>query len=743
MMLVFLGVFAIKGMFDHTCGGVYMDTDDGALSCHTRSTLLGFGAVVCMVAFVLVRIPCLSPRDIEVVCVFAACAVVAVVALEHPHYLLQIVGAAGGAGVLAGVTTDAWLVMHLEALLVATHILLPIRWYMLLFVRSFMVVLVLLLTLLCGSPDRLASMLSARAILFMLLIAASMGKRALEKHERAQFEWLASERVLRAQAEHKLDKALASDGSGTLSGSTPTCGVGGAAPDTASNGSGITGDVFHIRGCDADSDAGCGRVCERLEQIRQLGLKEHWLIRHEDLQPCPGRILGQGMFGLVMGATYHGAEVALKLPRRGRAIALSSVASVVEELRVFRRLRHPNIVDFYGACIDPKGQDILLVMELVHGRPLNDVVLQAPAPSLAEAEVRCRLADDICCALVFLHAQTPTVIHGDIKPSNVLVESLCHRFRARLLDFGLSRVLSCRVRLLGGTMRWMAPEVVLQQQRSVAPSADVFSFGRLLYFIMTGCSPLADASENEVMVAAANGRSMALCWPEGALLDSARDLCERCYAFEAQKRPTALAAQRELRSWRPDFFGDKPPEALDFAEALTRAHSRNLDERPVGLEGSRAPGPASSLQHPAFLETEERGKMISVAQALCSWNLNVRPKDCCSFHVAARDLSALASRLVDSPCKPLIPPHNGQCPECLLMRSATAGPMPDGVCYTCGFGCGQGTADDANLSDFDFGHRPMDFSQMINLSRSEAPTLGSIAEGREDLAEVQATLVPL
>lgn len=59
-----------------------------------------------------------------------------------------------------------------------------------------------------------------------------------------------------------------------------------------------------------------------------------------------------------MGASYHGAEVALKLPRKSCSPAsLESLASVVEELRIFRRLRHPNIVDFYGACIDPEGQD--------------------------------------------------------------------------------------------------------------------------------------------------------------------------------------------------------------------------------------------------------------------------------------------------------------------------------------------------------------------------------------------------
>lgn len=50
----------------------------------------------------------------------------------------------------------------------------------------------------------------------------------------------------------------------------------------------------------------------------------------------------------------------------------------------------------------------------------------------------------------FVRAQAPAVIHGDLKPSNVLVETVGSRLRGRLLDFGLSRVLSRSARPLGG-----------------------------------------------------------------------------------------------------------------------------------------------------------------------------------------------------------------------------------------------------------------------------------------------------
>lgn len=74
--------------------------------------------------------------------------------------------------------------------------------------------------------------------------------------------------------------------------------------------------------------------------------------------------------------------------------------------------------------------------------------------------MRIDLAHDTACALTYLHARTPPIVHGDIKGSNVLVErSSPGRLRAKLLDFGLSRTLNrSKSKPLGGTRLWMAPE---------------------------------------------------------------------------------------------------------------------------------------------------------------------------------------------------------------------------------------------------------------------------------------------
>merc|ERR1740123_1115429 len=93
-----------------------------------------------------------------------------------------------------------------------------------------------------------------------------------------------------------------------------------------------------------------------------------------------------------------------------------------------------------------------------------------------------------CRALVYLHARRPPIVHGDLKGSNIFVEHRALGPHAKLLDFGLARVLSRQIEPLGGTLRWAAPEVFARGVPT--PAADVFSFDRVLFFVVVGKKPL-------------------------------------------------------------------------------------------------------------------------------------------------------------------------------------------------------------------------------------------------------------
>ena len=68
---------------------------------------------------------------------------------------------------------------------------------------------------------------------------------------------------------------------------------------------------------------------------------------------------------------------------------------------------------------------------------------------------------DVCSALVYMHSRSPPVVHGDLKSGNILMQRDGPLVHAKVLDFGLSRILARNARALGGTLRYMAPEVIV------------------------------------------------------------------------------------------------------------------------------------------------------------------------------------------------------------------------------------------------------------------------------------------
>ncbi len=77
----------------------------------------------------------------------------------------------------------------------------------------------------------------------------------------------------------------------------------------------------------------------------------------------PSQIIGRGGFGFVMEGSHHCARVAVKgtCPGGGRSLH-KAIDSQLNELHMFRRLRHPNILLFYGAALSPGTFDLALIM---------------------------------------------------------------------------------------------------------------------------------------------------------------------------------------------------------------------------------------------------------------------------------------------------------------------------------------------------------------------------------------------
>ena len=123
---------------------------------------------------------------------------------------------------------------------------------------------------------------------------------------------------------------------------------------------------------------------------------------------------GEGEFGIVHKAMWHGTLVAAKILKVSNAIALGDFRS---ELEVLRKVHHPNAVQFLGACT--RQEPYVLVTELMTGGSLSDAMRLQQAFTLRRAMEICI---DTARGLAYMHNKKPSaIIHRDLKPGNLMI----------------------------------------------------------------------------------------------------------------------------------------------------------------------------------------------------------------------------------------------------------------------------------------------------------------------------------
>jgi serine/threonine protein kinase len=199
------------------------------------------------------------------------------------------------------------------------------------------------------------------------------------------------------------------------------------------------------------------------------------------------RRLGMGGMGAVYLAWDDRLErrVALKRLHAGGDVLTERRERSRREAKIAARLNHSAIIQIYDVVrVD---DDDWIVMEYVEGEDLRRRI-QAGTPSLREALA---MALEIARGMAEAHDQG--VIHRDLKCENVLVTRAGH---VKITDFGIAELLGEDTRITGGavvgTLRTMSPEQA--RGHPVDHRSDLFSFGVLLYEMLTGASPFQDDS---------------------------------------------------------------------------------------------------------------------------------------------------------------------------------------------------------------------------------------------------------
>eukprot|EP00928_Gymnodinium_smaydae_P047328 TRINITY_DN3157_c0_g1_i2.p1 TRINITY_DN3157_c0_g1~~TRINITY_DN3157_c0_g1_i2.p1 ORF type:complete len:774 (+),score=74.18 TRINITY_DN3157_c0_g1_i2:59-2380(+) len=258
------------------------------------------------------------------------------------------------------------------------------------------------------------------------------------------------------------------------------------------------------------------------------GLEEHWAIAPDNLQLDPA-IIGRGGFGEVMrGTLFDTTPVVVKQPHEDVRDELST--SLLNEIRLLRRLRHPNVVLFHGVTmlkrLGTQDSRLCLILEWASGGDLQHF-LREQRKSLLHADI-VKLIQDVLRGIAYLHAQKPAILHRDVKPANILIEKHQPPL-AKLADFGLSLLETGRKKGRAGTRVFMAPEVANKMDYGLP--ADIYSVGCVMLFVDKGGKPSVEEAELEWSL-------------PGDLLTLARE----CMADDPHARPLAKDAFSRLSS---------------------------------------------------------------------------------------------------------------------------------------------------------------------------------------------------
>jgi serine/threonine-protein kinase len=279
------------------------------------------------------------------------------------------------------------------------------------------------------------------------------------------------------------------------------------------------------------------------------------------------RKLGEGSLGTVYAAQDEklNRRVALKFLHRRTDETIRR--RILDEARKAAALNDPAVVTIYSVLDETEPPAI--VMELVDGFPLDRFAAELNFGQKAH------LLREVARGLAVAHAHG--VIHRDLKPDNIIVGP---DMRPRILDFGLA-ISFAEAGQPGsgfeGTPLYASPEQVRGQP--LTPASDVFSFGSLMFKVLTGRPPFNGQNVNETLEAIATTappflRDVAVGVPEDL-----QAICLACLAWDAKDRPSAADVATEVGRFlvgepvrlRPKLYGDLLRRSISEYSGQARA----------------------------------------------------------------------------------------------------------------------------------------------------------------------------
>jgi WD40 repeat protein/tRNA A-37 threonylcarbamoyl transferase component Bud32 len=281
-----------------------------------------------------------------------------------------------------------------------------------------------------------------------------------------------------------------------------------------------------------------------------------------------------------MGAVYRARQISLKRTVAVKVLLAAEFANKTSVER-FRReaeaaasLNHPNIVSIYE--VNDHDGEPYFAMELVEGRNLAEVAMEAPVPVRRAAEWIKTVAE----AVQFAHEHG--VLHRDLKPSNVLVDQFDV---PHITDFRLAKRVEedSNLTMTGqvlGTPNYMPPEQAEPKRGPTTAASDVYSLGAMLYHLVTGRAPFLSQTVQATI----------------------RQVLEQ---EPVSPRLLSIAVPRDLETIILKCLEKEPARRYETAKGLAMDIQRHLSNQPIVAR------PQSSIYR--FQKLVRRNKLVFAA----------------------------------------------------------------------------------------------------------------------------------
>ncbi|KJE91304.1 hypothetical protein CAOG_02460 [Capsaspora owczarzaki ATCC 30864] len=257
--------------------------------------------------------------------------------------------------------------------------------------------------------------------------------------------------------------------------------------------------------------------------------KAGWEIQRSEV--ILGNILGSGNFGEVYEATWRSQKVAVKTLKGENAME-----DFLAEASVMTRLRHKNLVQLLGVCLDITP--IYIITEFMSKGSLQDYLRSRGRREIPMATLF-SFAQQVSSAMVYLESRN--FVHRDLAARNVLVGD---DNTAKVADFGLAKNANEQDVVEGGKIpiKWTAPEALLNN--TYTNKSDVWSFGVVLWEVYSfGRIPYPRMSHTEVVQEIKRGYRMES--PEGCPT-AIYNIMLACWQIEVDRRPSFREIETQL-----------------------------------------------------------------------------------------------------------------------------------------------------------------------------------------------------